>query len=75
MLASSLPDNPTCRLEALSTPRLLDEIGLSTDEELVATELVRFIVVDFDFATILLSPSCSCILFAIVLVQLVKLKF
>ena len=28
-----------------------------------------------DFATILFSPSCSCILFAIVLVQLVKLNF
>ena len=34
----------------------------------------RFIV-GFDFATILFSPSCSCIRFAIVLVQLVKLKF
>ena len=34
----------------------------------------RFIV-GFDFATILSSPSCSYILFAIVLVQLVKLKF
>ena len=29
----------------------------------------RFIVVGFDFATILLSPSCSCILFTNVLVQ------
>ena len=30
---------------------------------------------DFDFATLLSSPSCSCILFAIVLGQLVKLEF
>ena len=37
------------------------------DEELVGTCEDRLIAVDFDFATIL-SPFCSCILFAIVLV-------
>ena len=47
----------------------------STVEELVETMKARFIVVGFDFATTLSSPSCSCILFAIVLRQLVKLKF
>ena len=55
-------------------------LGFSTQsdcsvEELVETETAKFIVVGFDFATILLSPSsCSCIFFAIVLVQLDKLK-
>ena len=62
------------RQGALSIPGLFDAIGLFTVEELVETEKARFIVVGFDFATILLYPSCSCILFAIVLVQLVKLK-
>ena len=41
MLASSHPHNPTCRLEALSIPGLLDAIGLFTDEELVGTEHCR----------------------------------
>ena len=45
-------DNPTFRLEALSIPGLLNAIGLSTDEELVATELVRFITIGLDLATI-----------------------
>ena len=36
---------------------------------------VRFIAVDFDFATLLSFPFCSCILFAIVLAQLIKLEF
>ena len=59
----------------LSIPGLFDATGLFTDEELVETVKDRFIVAGFDFATILFSPSCSCILFAIVSVQLVKLKF
>ena len=75
VLASSLPDNPTCRLEALSITGLLDAIGLFTDEELEATELVRFIAVGLDFAAILFSSDCSCILFAILSVQPNKLKF
>ena len=41
VLAPSLPDNPTCRLEALSMPRVLDAIGLFTDQEIVALELTR----------------------------------
>ena len=48
---------------------------VSTVEELVETETAKFIVVGFDFATIVLSPSCSCILLAVVLVQLIKLDF
>ena len=76
VLASGLPDNPTCRLEALSIPGLLDAIGLFTNDELVATELVRFITVGLDFAQILFSSFCSCILFAILSVmQLSKLRF
>ena len=47
--------------------KLFDAIGLLKVEELVETEKARCIVVGFDFATILLSPSSSCILFAIVL--------
>ena len=69
------PEDPICRLEALSIPGLFDAIGLFTDEELVETETARFIDVGLDFATILLSSFCSCILFATVSVQLVKLKF
>ena len=56
-------------------PGLFDAIGRFTDEELVETVAVRFIAVGFDFATILFSSFCSCTLFAIVLEQLVKLKF
>ena len=74
-LTSSFPEHPTRRLEALSVPGLLDAIGLFTDEELEATELVKFIAVGLDFATILFPSFCSCILFAILLVQLIKLKF
>ena len=48
------------------------ENGLFTDEELATA---KFIAVGFDFATILLCSFCSCILFAIVWVQLVKLKY
>ena len=62
------------RQGALSIPGLFDATGLCTVEELIETVKARFIV-GFDFATILFFPSCSCILFAIVLVQLVKLKF
>ena len=72
--ATSFRHNPICRLEASSIPGLLDTIGLFTDEELV-TELVRFIAVGLDFATVLFSSDCSCILFAILSVQLNKLKF
>ena len=60
-------------LDALSIPGLFD--AMFTDEELVETVDVRFIAVGFDFATILSSSFCSCILFAIVLGQLDKLKF
>ena len=74
-LTPGFPEDPICRLEALSIPGLFDAIGLFTDEELVETVDVRFIAVGFDFATILLSSFCSCILFAIVSVQQVKLKF
>ena len=56
--ATGFLDNPTCRLEALSISRLLDAIGLFTVEELVETELVRFIAVGLDFATILFSSDC-----------------
>ena len=59
-LASSFP------VDALSIPGLFDVIGWFTDEELVETVEVKFITVGFDFATILSSSWCSCILFAIV---------
>ena len=52
MFAPGFPDNPTCRLEALSIPRLLDAIGLFADEELAGTELTRVIIIGLDFATI-----------------------
>ena len=63
------------RQGALSIPGLFDAIGLFTFEELVETETATFIVVGFDFATILLSPFRCCTFFAIVLEQLIKLKF
>ena len=59
----------------MSISGLLDAIGLFEDEELVAIKEDRFIAVDFDFPTLLASPFCSSILFAIVLVQLIKLEF
>ena len=59
----------------MSIPGLLDGIGLFADEELVEAWEDRFIAVDFDFATLLSSPLCSCILSAIVLEQLIKLEF
>ena len=74
-LTPSLPENSICRLGALSIPRLLDAIGLFTDEELVETEMATFVAVGLDFATTLFSSFCSCILFAILLVQLLKRKF
>ena len=58
----------------MSFPRYEDVIGFSADEELAGTDEERFIAVDFDSATFLACPFCSCILFAIVLVQLVKLE-
>ena len=57
-----------------NVPGFFDATGFCTVEELVETGETRFIV-GFDFATILFSPSFPCILFAIVSVQLVKLKF
>ena len=56
------------RQSAWSIPALFDANGLFTIKELGETETAKFIVVGFDFATILLSPSCSCTLFAIVLI-------
>ena len=53
-------------MDALSIPELFDAIGWFTDEELVETVDVKFIAVGFDFATILSSSFCSCILLAIV---------
>ena len=53
---------------------LLDAVGLFTENELVATELVKFLAFGLDFATILFSSDCSCILFAIFSVHLLKLK-
>ena len=40
-------------------------VSPGTDEELAGTELVKFIAVGLDFATILFSSYCSCIHFAI----------
>ena len=45
----------------------MNAIGLFTVEEVAGTREDKFVAVDFDFATILSSPFCSCILFAIVL--------
>ena len=59
----------------MSIPGPLDAIGLFADEELVGTCEHRFIAVAFDFATLLSSPSCYSMLFAIVLVKLIKLEF
>ena len=59
----------------MSIPRLLDAIGLFADEELAGTCEDKLNAVDFDFATFLSSPFCSCILFAIVLGQLINLEF
>ena len=74
LLASSFPVHPICRLEALSVPGLCDAIGLFTEQELVETVTARLIAV-----VLILLKSCYLlsvigILFAIVLVQLVKLK-
>ena len=59
----------------MSIRGLWDAIGLFANEELVGTCEDKPIAVDFDFAAILSSPFCSCILFAIVLVQLIELEF
>ena len=61
LLTSGFPEHPICRLEALSIPGLFDAIGLFTDEELVETLTARFIAAGFGFATVLVSPFCSCI--------------
>ena len=45
------------------------------DEEFAGTCKDKFIAASFDFAAILSSSFCSCILFAIVLGQLIKLEF
>ena len=45
------------------------------DEELAGTVEDRFIAVRLDFATIISSFFSSCTLFAIFLVQLIKLEF
>ena len=60
---------------AASIPGLLYAIRLFADEELVGTWEDKFVVVEFDFATLPSSPFCSCILFATVLGQLIKLEF
>ena len=49
----------------MSIPGLLDAIGLRTDEELAATELVKFITIGLDFATILFSLIVVASFFAI----------
>ena len=67
-LASSFPD-------ALSITGLSGAIGSFAEEELAETVEDKFVTVGFDFATILSSSFCSCILFAIVLEQLIKLEF
>ena len=53
-------------------PGILDAIA---DEELVWTWENMFIAVHFDFATLVSSSFCSCIFFAIVFGQLIKLEF
>ena len=64
--------------DKLSCPRLsglFDAIGICAVEEIAGTCEDKFIAVDFDFATLLSSPFCSCILFVIVSRQLIKLEF
>ena len=56
----------------MSISGLFDAIGLFADEEFVGTWEDKFVAVDFEWATLLSSPFCSCILFAIVLGQLNK---
>ena len=46
-------------VDALSIPGLFDAIGWFTDEEFAETVEIRFIVVGFDFATILSSSFCG----------------
>ena len=47
----------------MSIPGLLDPVGIFVGEELAGTCEEKFNAVDFDFATLLSSPFCSCILF------------
>ena len=49
----------------MSSPGSEDVIRFFADEELAGTDEDRFMAVDLDLATILSSPFCSCILFAI----------
>ena len=56
-------------------PGFLDAIGIFGIEELARTCEDRFTAADVDFTTILSSPFSSCILFAIVVGQLIKLDF
>ena len=58
----------------MSIPGLLDAIGILAVEELAGTCEDKFIAVDFGFDTILSSSFCSCILFAIILGQLIILS-
>ena len=61
--------------EAVRFAGPFDAIGSFADEELAETIEDKFIAIGLDFATILSSSFCSCILFAIVLGQLIKLEF
>ena len=58
----------------MSFPGSEDAIRFFEDEELAGTVEDKFIAVGLDFATILSSSICSCTLFAIFLVQLIKLE-
>ena len=52
-----------------------DVFRFFADEELAGIVEDRFITVGLDFATVLSSSFCSCTLFAVFLVQLIKLEF
>ena len=67
-LASGFP-------EAVSFIGSFDAIGPFEDEELAEKVEDKFIAIGFDFATIIDSSFCSCVLFASVLVQIIKLEF
>ena len=62
-------------LKAMSFPGPFDVFASFADEEHAETVEDTFIAIGFDFATILSSSFCSCILFVIVLEQLIKLEF
>ena len=65
-LASGFP-------EAQSITSLFGALGSFAGEKLAETVEDGFVAISFDFATILSSSFCSCILFALVLEQLFKL--